>query len=137
MIAINTLEVIALSCINEVKNREALYCPMIDARRMEVFTAVYNADLTVKLAPCSMILDEGSFKDVLKSDMIFFSGNGALKAKALFNESNAIFATKEISPDAMAQLSDRHFECKVFANVMSSAPLYIKEFHTIPSPIKT
>src|SRR5665647_1745116 len=57
LITINTLEVMALSSLKQIHDPSALYCPMIDARRMEVFTAVYDHHLTEIIKPCSMILD--------------------------------------------------------------------------------
>lgn len=136
MIAISSLEVIALTSINEIKNKAALYCPMIDARRMEVFTTVYNYNLEEKLAPCSMILDNDSFKELLQTHPICFSGSGSIKAKALLEDDHAIFLNNEIPPEAMAQLSYKKFSEKDFENVMYSVPLYIKEFHTISPSFK-
>lgn len=134
LIAINTLDAMALSSIKINKERNALYCPIIDARRMEVFTAVYNYDLSQIMAPCSMIIDKDSFKDLLQANVIYFSGSGSLKLKEVLHDSNAVFLNKEVFPQAMVHISYKKFINKDFGNVASSIPFYIKEFYTISSP---
>ncbi len=131
LITINTLEVMALSAMNQIKKNAALYCPMIDARRMEVFTAIYDHDLNEILKPCSLILDKNSFAELLKTNTIYFSGDGAAKMKDLLQNDNAVFLNTETSPDAMAKLSYKNFINKSFADVSFSSPFYLKEFHTI------
>ncbi|MGI8582598.1 MAG: tRNA (adenosine(37)-N6)-threonylcarbamoyltransferase complex dimerization subunit type 1 TsaB, partial [Chitinophagaceae bacterium] len=96
MITINTLQVMAFSCIKEMQEQSALYCPMIDARRMEVFTAVYDHNLTEEIKPCSLILDTGTFINILQTNKIYFSGSGALKLKNLLDNKNAVYINKEI-----------------------------------------
>ena len=130
MITINTLKVMALTTINQEKNKWALYCPMIDARRMEVFTAVYDDQLSEIISPCAMILDEGTFKDLLEKNKICFSGSGAIKFKDITNNKNALFVNSEASAKAMAQLSYQDFIKKNFADVSYSSPVYLKEFYT-------
>lgn len=131
LILINTLEVMALSTINHVKDRSALYCPMIDAKRMEVFTAVYTYDLKEVIKPCPLIVDERSFIDLLKSNKIYFSGNGNFKLKKLLVNPNASFINSEHVPDSMSQLSFAKYEQKNFADLFYSAPEYLKEFYTL------
>lgn len=134
MITINTLEVMALSSIKQMQDQSALYCPMIDARRMEVFTAVYNHHLTEIVKPCSIILDDGSFKDMLQKNKIYFSGSGILKLKDILETQNAIFVNKGITTDAMAELSYKNYINKNFANVSYASPVYLKEFYTPSKP---
>jgi tRNA threonylcarbamoyladenosine biosynthesis protein TsaB len=134
MITINTLEVMALSSIKQIQDQSALYCPMIDARRMEVFTAVYDHHLTEIVKPCSMILDNGSFKDMLETNKIYFSGSGALKLKHILDNKNTIFIDNEMAPDAMAQLAYENYIKKNFANVSYASPVYLKEFYTPSKP---
>lgn len=133
LITINTLEIMALSAIIQVKKNDVLYCPMIDARRMEVFTAVYDFDMNEIIKPCSIILDKDSFIDLLKTNTIYFSGSGVIKFKEISQNENAIFSNSEIFPEAMAQLAYKNFLNKTFADVASSAPIYLKEFYTIAS----
>lgn len=131
MITINTLEVMGLSSIRQTQDHSALYCPMIDARRMEVFTAVYDHHLTEIIKPSSMILDDEVFKDLLQINKIYFSGSGAVKMKEIPDNKNAVFADNEVTPDSMAELSYRNYIKKHFANVSSASPIYLKEFYTL------
>lgn len=131
LITINTLEVIGLSSINREKDMHAFYCPMIDARRMEVFTAVYNYQLSEIIKPCSMILNEGDFNELLKTNKIYFSGSGAIKFKDITNNKDALFVIGEPTTNAMAQLSYQSFANKNFADVLYASPVYLKEFYTL------
>lgn len=132
MITINTLEVMTVSSIKKIEDRSALYCPMIDARRMEVFTAIYDYQLTEIIKPCSMILNEVSFKDILQKSKIYFSGSGVVKLEDILENPNAIFNNQQTTPDAMARLSYSAYIKKHFADVAYSSPEYLKEFY-IPS----
>lgn len=134
MITLNTLEVMALSSIKQIQDEAALYCPMIDARRMEVFTAVYDRHLTEMINPCAMILDEISFKDILQTNKVYFSGSGILKLKDMAKNKNAFFIDSKISPDAMAQLSYENYIKKNFADIYYASAVYLKAFYT---PSKT
>lgn len=134
LITNNTLEVMALSTMILIKNQHALYCPLIDARRTEVFTAVYDHHLTEIIKPCAMIIEDDSFKDLLKINTIYFSGSGATKLQALQNNKNAIFMANSIAPGAMAELAHKSYENKNFADVSYTSPTYLKEFYTPSKP---
>jgi tRNA threonylcarbamoyladenosine biosynthesis protein TsaB len=135
MICISTLEVIAESGRKHVNGASAWFCPMIDARRMEVFTAVYNGDMEEIMKPCAMVLDEGSFKDMLQSNKIYFSGSGILKLKEIINNKNAFFINTATSPYAMGNLSYKNYIKNNFANIYSSSPIYLKEFYSTSKPV--
>jgi tRNA threonylcarbamoyladenosine biosynthesis protein TsaB len=93
LIAINTLKVLTVAAQQELNNApEILFCPMIDARRMEVFTAIYNNTLAEILPPCAIILEERSFLPQLQNNKIVFFGSGAAKWQTLCSHSNASFA---------------------------------------------
>ena len=134
LITINTLEVMALATINQVQDDLALYCPMIDARRMEVFTAVYDVNLKEIMTPASMILDE-SFKELLKNNKIYFSGSGTLKLKDILINDNAFYPSAEITPNPLATLAFDQFIEKNFSEVGYASPVYLKEFYTIPKEV--
>lgn len=112
----------------------ALLCPMIDARRMEVFTALYNAGLDEVQAATASILDQDSFQSKLKSHKIVFFGDGAAKWKHLCNNTNATFLD-DIFPSSgfLAALAATDFQRKSFSDIAYSEPVYLKEFysHTI------
>lgn len=133
LIALSTLEVMALSVINtHPNNKEKIFfCPMIDARRMEVFTAVYDDELNQILLPCAMLITINSMEDMLQNNKVIFFGNGANKCESVIKSKNALFIHDEINYDAMARLSYKKFLKAEFADLFKSEPLYIKEFYTI------
>lgn len=129
LITINTLEVLTIEAKHELKNQSGiLFCPMLDARRSEVFTAIYNDTLTAILPPCAMILEENSFLNQLKKGEIVFFGNGAVKWKAICQHLNASFLIPYNQPHAMANLSYTYFIHNRFASLAYSEPFYLKEF---------
>lgn len=131
LITLGTLEVMALSSIKHFKNDDStLYCPMIDARRMEVFTAVYNNDMEEIVEPSAIILDEKFFSDLLKTKKIIFSGSGAVKLKSILTNDNADFSDNKILPEALAELSYKNFQISNFASISLAEPAYIKDFYT-------
>ena len=136
LIVLSTLEVMALSVINShsTNEEEIYFCPMIDARRMEIFTAIYDIQLHEILSPCAMILSDKLIDDILKNNKIIFFGSGAGKSESIIKNPNAKFINAEINPNAIAELSSKKFIQSEFENLAYSQPLYIKEFHTILNP---
>jgi tRNA threonylcarbamoyladenosine biosynthesis protein TsaB len=133
LITISTLEVLTASAVQLFPpgNENLLYCPMIDARRMEVFTAIYQHDLSVLMNPCAMILDEFSFeKELLKNEITFF-GNGSDKWKLVCKQANAIFKEVSILPEALSKSSNKLLSEKKFTDLAYSEPFYLKEFQSV------
>jgi tRNA threonylcarbamoyladenosine biosynthesis protein TsaB len=139
LILLNTLDVMALAGIGEFginnsnlkpQTSNFLFCPMIDARRMEVFTAVYDKELNNIIAPCAMILDSLSFADELAKNTIIFSGSGSSKLQELNFGDNAIFSNALYSAKNMIELSLKKYQQKDFADLAYSTPDYHKEFYT-------
>jgi len=132
LIAIGTLEILAFAAILEThittSNSSILFCPMIDARRMEVFTALYDQNLQTTFSPCAMVLTENSFANGLLNNKILFLGNGAKKWKAISSNENALFAVNFNNPLAMSKLAHNKFVLNEFANLAYFEPLYLKEF---------
>jgi tRNA threonylcarbamoyladenosine biosynthesis protein TsaB len=127
LISINTLEMMA----NAIMNEEAdFYCPVIDARRMEVFMAVYNKNMETITSPCAMIIEENSFDSLLASGTIIFSGNGTEKIKKVVCHPNAIFKNSTTTAADMVKLSENKFVEKKFADTAYTEPFYIKEFYS-------
>ena len=92
LIAVPTLAVIAQAAIRTQQSevsKQALYCPMIDARRMEVYCALYDADLNIVQPLEAKVVDEHSWQEVLDEHIIYFCGNGADKCKAVITHPNA------------------------------------------------
>lgn len=131
LVTFNSLELLAQSATKFAKDENALYCPMIDARRLEVFTAVYNYDLEELMAPSAVILDENSFADILNLSKVFFLGNGSNKFKNIAKSANSFFLNEDISTESLALISSKKFEKKNLENMPYVKPLYIKDFHTI------
>lgn len=137
LITIGTLELLTASALQLFPgdNEDLLYCPMIDARRMEVFTAVYKSDLSIELKPCAMILDEFSFEKELKNNQIVFFGSGSEKWKQICSDSyqdeHAIFKTVSILPKSFGIAAYALFSEKKFTELAYSEPVYLKEFQTV------
>ena len=131
LITFNSLELLARSAAYFVKDINALYCPMIDARRMEVFTAVYNYTLQELIRPSAIVLDENSFVDILNLNEVYFSGSGSPKFKNINNSVNSFFINAPVSTESLTEISWEKFKKNEFGNVTDTKPLYIKEFHTV------
>jgi tRNA threonylcarbamoyladenosine biosynthesis protein TsaB len=127
LIAINTLEMMASAA---QKRHASLLCPMIDARRMEVFTAIFDQDLNFVLPSANLILTETSFIDVLQNHNILFFGNGSAKFQSITNHPNALFSKIEIDAIAMVSLSNEKFKRRKFADLAYSHPFYGKDFYS-------
>ncbi|MEO8852211.1 MAG: tRNA (adenosine(37)-N6)-threonylcarbamoyltransferase complex dimerization subunit type 1 TsaB [Ginsengibacter sp.] len=128
----NTLELMAFSALGKEKNFDAMYCPMLDARRMEVFTAVYDSRLASVFPPSALELTENTFASLIEKNTIYFFGNGAQKFKDLIKSvgKNAYFPDNHINSESLASFGWNKFENKEFVSLISSKPLYLKEFYT-------
>lgn len=123
LICINTLKIMALSVAIKATD---LICPMIDARRMEVFTAVYDKNLNVFHSPEAMVLTEARFDRLISSRKVLFTGNGTGKFKNLINNPNADFVEDNISAVDMAPLSEKYFINNEFSDLAYTEPYYLK-----------
>ena len=135
LIMMNTLEVMAYSAITEVIKEGAdagsyLFCPMIDARRMEVFAAVYNSDLEMIRGGEAIVLDEYSFTESLENNVIIFSGNGSDKFRKIVSARHALFSDVIYNAKHLAFLSQKAFTAERFSNLAYSEPNYLKDFFT-------
>lgn len=127
LITIGTLPVMANAVIDQAEN---LICPLIDARRMEVFTAVYDKNLQQILAPQAMILQPSSFESLLETGPVLFCGSGSLKLQALLSHPGARFTAISGTTYSLSQLSYNCFKRGEFADPAYSEPYYGKEFYT-------
>jgi tRNA threonylcarbamoyladenosine biosynthesis protein TsaB len=130
LIAICTLKMMAKDSSISNANDADLFCPMIDARRMEVFTAVFTNNLESVLEPCAMILDEHSFSKILFESKIAFSGNGCFKFKPVVTSQNALFLPNSNYTKALALLSFEYHQQGIFSDLALTEPKYIKEYIT-------
>lgn len=142
LIPVDTLQVLcacAMQSTNLEWKKNAVLCPMIDARRMEVYTAMYQLnDLQRKGEVEAKIIDEQSFADTLAQQPMYFFGNGADKCKQVLTSGNAYFING-IVPDAqhMGQLAEQlAAQMLDIKQVAYYEPFYLKEFVAAPSHIK-
>ncbi|WP_426292451.1 tRNA (adenosine(37)-N6)-threonylcarbamoyltransferase complex dimerization subunit type 1 TsaB [Dyadobacter endophyticus] len=136
LIAINTLQAMALQLAPFFP--EHLLCPMIDARRMEVYAAVLDDNNAFVQETQAVIMNENSFEDLLADRQVVFFGDGAAKCKPILEKhSNAIFPAIDIKPSArtIGQLGTIAFQNAQFEDVASFEPYYLKDFMS-PAPRK-
>ncbi len=129
IVAVSSLKIIAKSALSNNSSIEpdALICPMIDARRMEVYSALYSVNLEMRNEVESIVIDENSFKDFLKDNKIYFCGNGAEKCKEIIVGSNAIFIDDTYaSAKEMGELAFEKFKNNEFEDVAYFEPFYLK-----------
>jgi tRNA threonylcarbamoyladenosine biosynthesis protein TsaB len=127
LISIDTLQLMSAAVKEKAGN--ALLCPMIDARRMEVYTALYDDSLKQVRSTEALIVDEGTVKQFSGTATVFF-GNGMQKCRHILEQlPNAVFA-ENIVPSArfMPVLAMQKFNSKQFEDVSSFEPFYLKEF---------
>lgn len=130
LIALPTLKVLSVPILlMDELPEDALLCPMIDARRMEVYSAIYDRALNPVKEVSADIIDSNSYTEYLNDHPVYFFGNGASKCKEVIKHSNARFID-DIQPLArwMFPLADRQFLNKEFQDVAYFEPFYLKEF---------
>ena len=140
LIAVNTLTAMCngyLAGHPEGLQESTLLCPMIDARRMEVYNAVYRADGTMIRETAADIIDEKSFSDLLADHLMVFFGNGSEKCRDTITHPNATFiegfqlSASYLHIPSVNALRNKHFE-----DVAYFEPYYLKEFiATIPGKL--
>ena len=127
LLLVSTLKMMAVGMIS---GKDELICPLIDARRMEVFTAVYDQELAELIAPHNQVLTEESFKSLLDQNPVVFFGNGSEKLKNILQHTNARFREVDITAEQMSVLSYQQFLNKEYADLAYSEPAYGKEFYS-------
>lgn len=128
-IAIPTLKMMANGYLKQHPNYGGLICPMIDARRMEVFTAVYNNKLQEIEAVNAKIVDEKSFILELDRNYVTFIGDGAEKCIPVLGHQNAHFSKENFNSAAhMSSLAEQAFALGNFEDVAYFEPFYLKDF---------
>ncbi|XVJ67636.1 MAG: tRNA (adenosine(37)-N6)-threonylcarbamoyltransferase complex dimerization subunit type 1 TsaB [Lacibacter sp.] len=131
LITLPTTEVMCMSALQQLSADDSfLLVPMIDARRMEVFTALYTQSIQTVKEPHAYILQTDSFNELLQEQILYFFGNGADKWKKLCSHRNAKFLTVNWSAADMAVSAFTKFQQKDFASLAYTAPFYGKDFHS-------
>jgi tRNA threonylcarbamoyladenosine biosynthesis protein TsaB len=134
LITENVLFLTAAAAAEKMKNAHGslpvLCGPMIDARRMEVFTALYDQELESIMAPRAMVLQADTFKAELDMNVVVFCGNGMAKWKSLCKHPNALFADVHHRMEDFAGIALKKLNSGQFVDIAYSEPDYFKNFHT-------
>ncbi|AFK01704.1 universal protein YeaZ [Emticicia oligotrophica DSM 17448] len=145
LISVNTLEAMAYAIsdfriLNEESTSFDLLCPMLDARRMEVYCAIYNAYTQEQVEETqAKIIDENSFNEILQKKKVLFFGDGASKCRSTLGQNpNALFLETTLNPSAKSVgiLATNVFERGQFENVADFEPFYLKEFMATTAKVK-
>ena len=125
LISIPTLEALA----HQVEAENGVIVSMIDARRMEVYSAIFDVDYNQIRETEAQVLDETSFADYLEKGDVYFIGNGVEKTKALLNHPNAIFVEDKLpSANEISMLAYKKFQENDTEDVAYFEPYYLKDF---------
>ena len=135
LIAIDTLAAMACGFLSQqpIANSQqptAILCPMIDARRMEVYTAFFNEKLERTSETEALVIDENSFMELKQNNHLYLFGDGADKLAALFENDENITVVEKFHCSAayMAKLADEAFTNKQFVDTAYFEPFYLKNF---------
>jgi tRNA threonylcarbamoyladenosine biosynthesis protein TsaB len=138
LIAVNSLLSMANHYANEYAKEltnETLLCPMIDARRMEVYTALFDEQLQFVKETSADIINENSFKEILSEKKVIFFGDGAAKCREYLSQNKNALLDDTFSPSSkgMVSVAWQKFQNKQFEDVAYFEPYYLKDFiATIP-----
>ena len=137
LIGISTLALLAQQASTHpvvIQQRDIIqiFC-MIDAKRMEVFGAIYKADNSIIIPEQSIILDIDYFNSLLKNGPVLCVGNGAIKSRTITDQSEIYFMEASYEMEAFIQLAKIKWNNKDFEDIAYSKPAYLKDFYQIPS----
>lgn len=130
LIAVPTLELLCVPILlREISEEDALLCPMLDARRMEVYAGIYDRGLRTVREIRADIVDENTYKEYLDEHPVYFFGNGAKKCISTINHPNAHLIDR-IEPLAkwMQPLAEKRYLNEQFEDVAYFVPYYLKDF---------
>ena len=141
LIAVSPLKSMALSMSlgwkSESNDKQVVFCPMIDARRMEVYAAFYDINNHKMRNVQADIIDENSYREYLDKYQVVFGGDGAVKCKEVIRHENAVFMDDvKASAQPMVQISESYFNEKKFVDVAYFEPFYLKAFKAGKPKIK-
>ncbi|MHC1708455.1 MAG: tRNA (adenosine(37)-N6)-threonylcarbamoyltransferase complex dimerization subunit type 1 TsaB [Bacteroidales bacterium] len=135
LIGLNTLAGMAYGMIYHVVrdrnlDESTLFCPMIDARRMEVYSSVYDNAFREIKETCAEIIDENSFNDLIERNFLVFFGDGAQKTEPLFGKHPNVKIISSFHPSAghFGKLAENAYRDGLFENVRYFEPYYLKQF---------
>lgn len=126
LISVSTLQALA----HQIKVEEnALILPMLDARRMEVYSAIYDSNYSLYREIQAEIIDVSSYAQLLNNHKIYFIGSGISKTKTVINHSNANFIDNKLpSASTMGVIANKKFKTNDFEDIAYFEPYYLKDF---------
>ena len=139
IITLSTLEVMAVRAIFTYPNFQGdeMIVPMLDARRMEVYTAVYNSSLKLEFEETALVLDSESFEGLKNMKTVLFIGDGTEKFKDLYRGDNGIWLGNNTAhAKFMIALSEKYYRDNKFSDLAYTVPSYLKEYKAIQSKNK-
>lgn len=130
LISVPTLDLLADEVIRtKALSEQARICPLVDARRMEVYTAVYDAQGAVLQPVSAVIVDETTFAEALEDHRIWFVGDGAEKCRTIIGSDNAEFDGQIVTlASSMLPLAEKRYREQQFEDVAYFEPFYLKDF---------
>jgi tRNA threonylcarbamoyladenosine biosynthesis protein TsaB len=136
LILVPTLEAMSNAARKAGGQQDAYYLPMLDARRMEVYAALYDANLKQLQAPCAIVLEAETFKEWNpENKRILYFGNGSDKWKTICNSDGFHHIEVNMNAVDMAYSAHVRYEAKEFSSIISAVPLYLKNPNiTTPKP---
>ena len=136
LIAIPTLKLLCVKPLlsDDIEDENALLCPMIDARRMEAYTAIYDRALREVREVKAEVIDATTYNEWLDKGLVYFFGNGAEKCKEIINHPNARFIDNVVpTAKSMLPLAELAIAKGLYEDVAYFEPLYLKDFVAIKS----
>jgi len=129
LISVNTLLAMAYGVNKYAYEENVVLCPMIDARRMEVYTLAMDTKAKILMEATPLIIDEKSFSNLLTNNKVVFFGNGAPKCKNIITHTNAYFVNSvEASAVQVGLIAYDYFIQKKFEDLAYFEPAYLKEY---------
>ncbi|MDO3693695.1 tRNA (adenosine(37)-N6)-threonylcarbamoyltransferase complex dimerization subunit type 1 TsaB [Wenyingzhuangia sp. chi5] len=129
LISVDTLKALA----KNIQVKQGIIVPMIDARRLEVYSAIFNLNHEYVRGPEAEIIDEHSYQSLLAENPVYFLGDGALKCKGIIQHTNANFIDNKFpSAQEMAFLAEEKYQEKHFEDTAYFEPFYLKDFMVTP-----
>ncbi|MFL1010778.1 tRNA (adenosine(37)-N6)-threonylcarbamoyltransferase complex dimerization subunit type 1 TsaB [Flavisericum labens] len=130
LISVPTLEALA----HKVNQKDGIIVPMLDARRMEVYSAIFDSNYYEIRETQAQILDENAFAEYLQRGKVYFVGNGVEKTKLLLNHDNAVFVENELpSANEMSRIAYSKYQKNNMEDVAYFEPYYLKDFVALKS----
>ena len=135
IVSVNTLKLMAYQFLETevvkkfIQNDNVILCPMLDAKRMEVYCALLDQNLNYIEEVQAKVIEENSFKDMIESTPIFFFGDGADKCKDMIKHSNAHFSSGLIPlASSLGEIGYKKWKEGVYEDLVSFEPFYLKDF---------